>query len=102
MEEKKQEKKANNEVNEAAAIHKPGSAAENKTGSWRTSRPVLTDKCSGCGICAWYCPDNCIKIITKNGRKQAVIDYDYCKGCMICVAECPNKAIRPEKECGKQ
>ncbi len=95
------EKKATktNDVNEAAVIRKPGSARENKTGSWRTFRPVTVEgKCTGCGICTWYCPEQAIKIVNTGGKKHTVIDYDYCKGCLICVNECPNNAMKSEKE----
>jgi len=85
-------------VSEAAVIREPGSSTENRTGSWRTFRPVITDKCSGCSICTWYCPENCIKIINK----KACVDYNYCTGCGICAGECPAKAIemREEKDSG--
>ena len=85
-------------VNEAAVIRRPGSAKENKTGSWRTFKPVVTDKCIACGICSWYCPEQAIKMVKKGNSKKAVIDYDYCKGCLICVNECPSKAMKAEKE----
>ncbi len=71
----------------------PGTSLLNKTGSWRTFKPVVGDKCTGCGICAMYCPENAIEIKVVNGKKKAVIDYDYCKGCLICMKECPFKAI---------
>ena len=60
------------EVNEAAVIREPGSSMENKTGSWRTFRPVPVEgKCTGCGICGWYCPEQAITIETgKDGKKQ--------------------------------
>jgi len=80
-------------VSEAAVIKQPGSSRKNKTGSWRTFKPIVTDKCTGCGICTWYCPENCIKIAGK-----ADINYDYCKGCGICANECPAKAIEMKKE----
>ena len=99
-------------VNPGAVVRRPGSSMENKTGSWRSSRPVAVEgKCTGCGICTWYCPDSAIKIVeTKDrlrpkdlsqatsGRKRTEIDYDYCKGCMLCVSECPAKAIESRKE----
>lgn len=93
------EEKKTDSVNEAAVIRKPGSSRENKTGSWRTFRPVAVEgKCTGCGICAWFCPDDAIKIVEKGGKKTTEIDYDHCKGCLICVEECPNKAITAERE----
>ncbi len=92
------QKKAVQAVSTAAVIREPGSSRKNKTGSWRSSRPVSTDRCTGCGICVWYCPEGCIKIKEKNGKRIVEIDYDYCKGCMICVQECPAKAMESEKE----
>jgi len=75
-------------------VYDVGSTKKNKTGKWRNFRPVVTDKCTGCGICVQFCPEGAIKIVNK----KAVIDYDYCKGCLICVNECPIKAITTEKE----
>jgi pyruvate ferredoxin oxidoreductase delta subunit len=88
-------KKSKSEKTEPnVAVKKPGSSVEVKTGAWRTFKPVVTDRCIGCGICAQFCPEGSIKI--KN--KKAVIDYDYCKGCLICFNECPAKAIESKQE----
>ncbi|MCI4434073.1 MAG: 4Fe-4S binding protein [Thermoplasmata archaeon] len=76
----------------------------NKTGGWRTFRPViLYDKCIRCMICWKFCPEPAIKIVSaeKYTAKNAAIgkldapeiDYDYCKGCGICANECPVKCI---------
>ncbi len=81
-------------LNKGAAITEAGNSVQNKTGSWRSQRPVVTDKCQGCGTCANFCPENCIAI----ENKKAKINYDYCKGCLICVNECPLKAIKIENE----
>ncbi|HDD72542.1 MAG TPA: 4Fe-4S dicluster domain-containing protein [Candidatus Aenigmarchaeota archaeon] len=85
-------------LNPGAVIAEPGSSRKNKTGSWRTFRPRVTDRCIGCGICTWYCPEDCITLKEVKGKKKAVINYDYCKGCLICVNECPQKAIEKEME----
>lgn len=85
-------------VEVGAIVKEAGSARKNKTGSWRTFRPEFTGKCTGCGICTWYCPEGAIKIMEKDGKKVAVVDYDYCKGCCICAEECPAKAVKMEKE----
>lgn len=61
----------------------------NKTGSWRTFRPEVNEKCNGCSLCQYSCPDDCITIL----EKKAVIDYEYCKGCLICMNVCPVSAI---------
>jgi pyruvate ferredoxin oxidoreductase delta subunit len=86
------------ELKEGAIVIEAGSSKQNKTGSWRTFRPVVTDKCIGCKICEWYCPDSAIKVKESGGKKKAEVDYDYCKGCLICVGACPSKAITSEKE----
>jgi len=63
----------------------------NKTGSWRSIKPVIDyTKCISCMVCWKYCPDACIFI--KNGKPH--IELDYCKGCGICIEECPVKAIK--------
>ena len=85
-------------LKEGAIVSDAGSSKQNKTGSWRTFKPVVTDKCIGCKICEWYCADSAIKVKESGGKKRAVVDYDYCKGCLICVGACPSKAITSEKE----
>ncbi len=102
-----------------AVADKPGSSRANKTGSWRTFKPIINDNCIACGICVHYCPEACIELKTVKGTKtksgtlkgtpsqkgrraqagkRAVIDYDFCKGCLICMGECPHKAIEQEMD----
>ena len=65
-------------------------STENKTGGWRTFRPIINyEKCVKCWTCWKFCPDIAIKI----GDKGPVIDYDFCKGCGVCANECPVGAI---------
>lgn len=87
-------KKSESNVPIGGVIKEPGSSKSVKTGAWRNFRPIVTAKCIGCGTCAMFCPEGCIKIIDK----KANIDYDYCKGCLICVVECPVKAIEKKQE----
>jgi pyruvate ferredoxin oxidoreductase gamma subunit len=73
-----------------AAVVSPRSALAYPTGTWRYYRPVFNPvKCNACGICAMFCPDNCIYI----ENKKYFPDYEYCKGCGICAQECPSDAI---------
>ncbi len=66
-----------------------GRMSVNKTGSWRSVRPVVDEsKCTGCMFCWKFCPEACI----APGAKPR-IDLDYCKGCGICREECPAGAI---------
>ncbi len=72
-----------------------GSFIENKTGDWRVFMPVVDEeKCTGCKICWFYCPEAAIKMIDN----KAKINYDYCKGCGICANECPFNAIEMKRE----
>jgi 2-oxoacid:acceptor oxidoreductase gamma subunit (pyruvate/2-ketoisovalerate family)/2-oxoacid:acceptor oxidoreductase delta subunit (pyruvate/2-ketoisovalerate family) len=57
------------------------------TGSWSLERPVLTDACTACALCALFCPEGAIA--RTNG--SVAIDYLYCKGCGICQVVCPVK-----------
>jgi 2-oxoacid:acceptor oxidoreductase delta subunit (pyruvate/2-ketoisovalerate family) len=76
----------------AATIAEPGSSVRNKTGGWRTMRPVRDKtKCTKCGICWQFCPDMAI-------NEEFDVNLDYCKGCGICAQECPFKAITMVKE----
>jgi pyruvate ferredoxin oxidoreductase delta subunit len=82
-------------------IDEPGNATEYRTGSWRTYRPVWSEKkCIQCFACWIFCPDDAIDV--KDG-KIAGIDLYHCKGCGICAAECPDKAsaieMKLEAEC---
>jgi len=55
------------------------------TGSWSLERPVVTEHCTVCGVCALFCPEGAI---TRAGG-ALVVDYHYCKGCGICEVVCP-------------
>lgn len=78
------------------------STLNNKTGSWRTLRPVIdcnTCNKSGekCGRCSLLCPECCV---ATSHDGEISINYDYCKGCGICANECPRKAIKMVEEAG--
>lgn len=68
-----------------------GRMTVNKTGTWRSSKPVVdVDKCKGCLLCWKFCPEACIEM-SEDGTP--LIDLDFCKGCGICEEECPFDAI---------
>lgn len=65
----------------------PAGSLVNKTGSWRSSRPIfLQERCTGCRLCEMVCPDAVVYALEK---KRYTSDLDYCKGCGICAQECP-------------
>ena len=81
------------ELPDGAVISVPQSK-ENKTGSWGSFKPVWDkEKCIHCGLCALFCPENCIPV--KDGKRLET-NLDYCKGCGICARVCPVKAIKME------
>ncbi|NLI35934.1 MAG: 4Fe-4S binding protein [Bacteroidales bacterium] len=59
--------------------------------------------CIACGLCETACPNDTIKVISKNietedGKKKRILDrYEYnlgsCIFCMLCVNACPHDAI---------
>jgi len=77
-----------------AGLVGPGSFIENKTGGWKTFKPILDQgKCTNCLFCWYYCPEGCIER-SAEGMK---VDLEYCKGCGICAEECPADAIKMER-----
>jgi 2-oxoacid:acceptor oxidoreductase delta subunit (pyruvate/2-ketoisovalerate family) len=85
-----------NNLNPGAVITEPGSSIKNKTGGWRSLRPVIDkSKCISCGRCWQFCPD---ATIIMDKEVKARVDYDYCKGCGICAEVCPVKCIMMKKE----
>jgi pyruvate ferredoxin oxidoreductase delta subunit len=79
-----------------ATIPEGGTAAQYKTGGWRSEKPVWNEGvCSHCMICWIFCPDS--SVLVKDER-LAGIDYDHCKGCGICAAECPKNALEMKEE----
>ncbi len=76
-------------------ICEPGTSENNKTGNWRTFRPVVDkEKCIKCGRCQMFCPDLSIEVKEEGAEP----DYDYCKGCGICANVCPVKCIKMVEE----
>ncbi len=70
-----------------------------KTGSWRVERPVHdSERCSGCGLCAKYCPAGLVKVDKDN--HQVAFNLEYCKGCGVCMNVCAVHSItmQPERD----
>lgn len=58
-----------------------------------TISEIVTDKCSGCGICEPLCPYSAISMRDVDGKPRAVIEMSSCKGCGVCTSACPSNAI---------
>ena len=72
---------------EPGLVARSGSSVANHTGGWSTKRPrFLLQACTGCDICARFCPEG---IVFRVSKKEYAFDADYCKGCGICAFECP-------------
>ena len=56
---------------------------------------IDSNRCVGCGACAYECLFNVPKAVDENKNKY-VIDRNSCIGCGQCEAICPNGAIFPE------
>ena len=83
------------EIEDGASM-KAGTSIGNKTGNWKTFKPVVDfDKCIQCMICVLDCPDICIPV--KN-EKRLETNFEMCKGCGICVQVCPVKCIKMVKD----
>jgi 2-oxoacid:acceptor oxidoreductase delta subunit (pyruvate/2-ketoisovalerate family) len=75
----------------------PDSLLVVRTGDWRLERPVVREaRCSHCGLCWLWCPNNCI----RDHRTHFAADLTYCKGCGVCARVCPAAAIVMREEDG--
>ncbi|MCL1855289.1 MAG: 4Fe-4S binding protein [Clostridia bacterium] len=58
---------------------------------------VNTKWCTGCGICAAFCPK---KILEVKNEKITVVNLEACIKCGLCELRCPDYAIHV-REVGK-
>ncbi|HEY3375474.1 MAG TPA: 4Fe-4S binding protein [Candidatus Aquicultor sp.] len=83
-----------------ATIPTAGNAVDNKTGGWRTERPVQdAEKCTNCLLCWINCPDSSVRV---KDEKWDGFDYEHCKGCGICAKVCNVGAITMINERGEE
>jgi NADH-quinone oxidoreductase subunit I len=56
------------------------------------------EKCVGCNICAWICPNEAIEIVEHNGKKHPKIHLGKCCFCGLCAEYCPSEALKMTAE----
>jgi Pyruvate/2-oxoacid:ferredoxin oxidoreductase delta subunit len=53
---------------------------------------IDVDKCTGCKLCIFACPEpNTIKFLKE--AKKVSVEANRCKGCGLCVVTCPKDAM---------
>ena len=71
-----------------------GKDAETESTKPRNKRfeiDIFRDWCKSCGICAAFCPRECIKLDDDGAPTR--IDSERCTGCGWCELHCPDFAI---------
>jgi len=58
---------------------------------------MVTDKCTGCGMCIEVCPHN---VFVLKEKKAVIIDRDACMECGACAANCAFGAVSVDKGVG--
>ncbi len=51
-----------------------------------------SDRCTGCGLCAEYCPNNALEMRGSGNRRRPYWTF-RCESCMRCMAYCPTQAV---------
>ncbi len=86
---------------DAGSEKEPGQAPEPGTvpaGDEHPEKPhleyeidIFKDWCKSCGICAAFCPKQCIRLDEEGG--PVVESSEHCTGCRWCELHCPDFAI---------
>ena len=61
------------------------------------SLELLSEKCTGCGICLEVCPHN---VFALKDKKAIIIDKDGCMECGACAVNCNFGALSVDKGVG--
>jgi NADH-quinone oxidoreductase chain I len=52
------------------------------------------ERCIGCGVCSFICPNRAITLTEEGGRNYPQLDIGRCCFCGLCVDYCPRAALR--------
>ncbi|MBP2645726.1 MAG: putative ArCR [Firmicutes bacterium] len=56
---------------------------------------IDAERCSGCGLCAAFCPEALLYVRDDKGKKTVEVkNASDCCVCYTCAGQCPNKAIQ--------
>ncbi len=61
------------------------------------SLELVSDRCTGCGLCTEVCPHG---VFAVEGKKAVVLDRDSCMECGACANNCAFSAITVAKGVG--
>lgn len=61
------------------------------------SLEMVSEKCTGCGMCLEVCPHN---VFTLQDKKAVIIDKDSCMECGACALNCAFGALSVDKGVG--
>ena len=54
---------------------------------------IINEKCTGCGMCAYFCPTNALQKTENNGKSAIAFEISRCTRCNLCIEICYLNAI---------
>jgi 2-oxoglutarate ferredoxin oxidoreductase subunit delta len=100
---RRKSKRARGGKSESASLSEKGkgaAAAGSKQDRRRFEIDVFRDWCKCCGICAAFCPLECIALDDEGA--PTMVDSNRCSGCGWCELHCPDFAISVHRRDGEQ